>query len=114
MKYILTLLIFLTVNTHAASWVSSTGTVKVLATYAHTETIIVEISDDDIGVGTCSNKKAFAISDSMSPEGRARMYSMLLAAQASGRKVTLSYLNEGGCESWFSTHDVYRKITIAK
>lgn len=46
----------------------------------------------------------------MSPEGRARMYSMLLSAQATGREVTVAVLDTGDCESWFSAQDVYRRI----
>ena len=115
MKLTLTIiLLFISSNTYAASWISTSGTVENIITYAHPETILVDLSTDGTNVGECSNKKTFAISKSMSTEGRARMYAMLLSAQATGRVVTISFLDVDGCEPWFSTLNVYRKITIIK
>jgi hypothetical protein len=115
MKLILaTMFLFASINVYAATWITASGTVKQIVTYAHTETILVNISVEGANVGECSNKSTFAISASNSPEGRARMYSMLLSAQATGRVVSLSFLNEGGCEPWFSAPNIYRKIAIIK
>jgi len=114
MKNITALLLVLFSNFTMAQWLTVSGPVKRIVTYAHTETILVEVSDEDVGAGTCSNKKTFAISSTMSEEGRARMYAMLLSAQATGREVLVSYLDDGGCEAWFGAHDVYRRITVLR
>lgn len=113
MKLVLaTMFFFASINVDAAIWITASGTVEKIITYAHTETILVNISVDGANVGECTSKSTFAISASNSPEGRARMYSMLLSAQATGRVVTLSFLNEGGCEPWGSAPNIYRKISI--
>ncbi|BCL73494.1 hypothetical protein TUMSATVNIG1_54700 [Vibrio nigripulchritudo] len=41
---------------------------------------------------------------------RSRMYSMLLTAKASGKPVTVSYNDVGGCEPWDQNINVYRRI----
>lgn len=110
MKYVLTMLTLLVSISANAGWVDSTGTVKNIITYAHTETILVQLSVSGINVAECSNKTTFAISAQMSSEGRARMYSMLLSSQTTGRPVVVAVLDTDGCESWFSTQNVYRRI----
>lgn len=101
---------FVSINAFSATWITASGKVESIVTYAHTETILVNITTSGTDVAECSNKKTFAISSNVSAEGRARMYSMLLSAQATDRTVTLSFLDVGGCESWFSTQNVYRRI----
>lgn len=43
-------------------------------------------------------------------ERRARMFSMLLAAKASGTPVIVAYSDVGGCEPWGADQNAYRKI----
>ncbi len=93
-----------------AAWLNSTGTVKDIITYSSRETVLVNLSISGAVVDECSNETTFAISKELSPEARARMYSMLLSAQATGRTVVVSYEDSGGCESWGSSPNVYRKI----
>ncbi|WNO10318.1 hypothetical protein [Teredinibacter sp. KSP-S5-2] len=101
---------FLSMNCFAA-WKNVGGKVKSITTYATTETILVTISSHGEDVPECSNKSVFAISKDISSEARARMYSMLLAARATDRSVTLAYNHEGNCEPWGSNQDAYRRIT---
>jgi len=93
-----------------AVWLNSTGKITGIITYAGKETILINISASGADVEECLNKNTFAISSSISPEARARMYSMLLSAQATGRNVTVSYNDVGSCEPWDSNSSVYRKI----
>jgi hypothetical protein len=94
----------------SAGWIDTAGSVEHITTYGHTETILVKLSVNGTDVAECSSKVSFAISKSISEEARARMYSMLLAAQASGRNVRVSYDNVGGCEPWDANGNVFRKI----
>ncbi|WP_233054398.1 hypothetical protein [Motilimonas cestriensis] len=84
-------------SAHAA-WIDTKGTVKHIITYAHTNTVLVELSHAGADVTACSNKSTFAISNAIQAEARSRMYALFLAAQASGREVVVSYNNTGGCE----------------
>tara|TARA_R110002060_G_scaffold29939_3_gene40390 strand:+ start:1181 stop:1447 length:267 start_codon:yes stop_codon:yes gene_type:complete len=84
--------------------------VSSIITYAHTDTIIVNISSVGVDVAECANKASFVISKSISSEARTRMYSMLLSAQATGRTLVVAYSNTGGCEPWDANASVYRKI----
>ncbi|WP_028876996.1 hypothetical protein [Teredinibacter turnerae] len=95
-----------------AGWIYTTGKIEKLVSYAHTETILVYLDKTGTNVEECSNKEVFALSSAMSVEGRARMFSMLLSAQARDEEITLSFLDVGGCEAWFSTPDVYRRIAL--
>jgi hypothetical protein len=102
-------LLLMSASSHAV-WLNTAGKVTHIITYAGRETILVNISSDGSPVAECSNKTTFAISASISEEARARMYAMLLSAQATGRDVVLSYNDVGGCEPWGSNASVYRKI----
>ena len=93
-----------------SAWLNTTGMITNLTTYSHTETILVALSNVGSDISACSDKTTFAISKSISPEARARMYSMLLAAQASGRPVVVSYSDTGGCEPWDASQNVFRQI----
>ncbi len=93
------------------SWFDTSGKVVSIITYAHTETILVNLDNSGTNVTECSSSATFSISKSMTPETRTRMYSMLLAAQASDRTVVISYNETGGCESWYATASAYRSIT---
>ncbi|MDP2572707.1 hypothetical protein Q8W40_10980 [Vibrio penaeicida] len=92
-------------------WLSTSGTITSLTTYGHTNTVLVSLTDQGANITECSNKTTFAISSSLDPEARSRMYSMLLAARASGKAVTISYSDVGGCEPWDRNLNVYRRIT---
>lgn len=98
-------------NLACAAWIEASGTVNRIATYAHTDTVLVYLSGGGTQVAECTNKTVFAISGSMSSERRARMFSMLLAAKASGTSVIVGYNNVGGCEPWDADQNAYRKIT---
>lgn len=89
---------------------STSGKITSLVTYSTTETILVTLEDAGTKVDECSSATTFAISKSISAEARARMYAMLLSAQATGRTVTLSYAPVGSCEPWGSNTTAYRKI----
>lgn len=91
-------------------WIDTTGKVLSIATYATKETILVYLDNNGQDVTECSDKQAFAISNTLSSEGRARMYSMLLAAKTAGTPITVSYTNVGSCEAWGSNNSVYRRI----
>jgi hypothetical protein len=93
-----------------ASWLDVSGKVTNIITYAHTETILVNLDVSGANVVECSNSRTFAISSTISAEGRSRMYAMLLSAQATGRSITVSYNSAGGCEAWGATPNTYRRI----
>ena len=95
-----------------AAWQNTSGTVTGITTYASRNTILISLSV--AGKATdCSDSSVFAISQDLTPEARNRMYSMLLAAQASGSQVTLTYSDVGGCEAWDSNTAAYRTIIRA-
>lgn len=100
MKYVFSLVLFALSFSSDAVWLNTGGKVTGLITYAHTETILVTISNPGADVAECSSKGVFAISSSVSEEARTRMYAMLLSAQATGRNVTISYNDVGNCEPW--------------
>ncbi|MDO6528192.1 hypothetical protein Q4519_21230 [Motilimonas sp. 1_MG-2023] len=56
-------------NAHAA-WIDTKGTVKHIITYAHTNTVLVELSHAGADVTACSNKSTFAISNAIQAEVR--------------------------------------------
>ena len=114
MKYLFTLMLFTLSFSSSATWLDAVGKVTGLTTYAHTETILVSISSPGADVAECSNKSTFAISSTMSAEGRARMYAMLLSAQATGRNVVISYNSVGNCEPWGPNQNAYRRIVRLK
>lgn len=91
-------------------WVDTTGKVLNIATYANTETVLVFLDNNGQDVAECSNKQAYAISNTLSSEARSRMYSMLLAAKTAGTPITVSYTNVGSCEAWDSNNSVFRRI----
>ncbi|GAB1624081.1 hypothetical protein AAOGI_41310 [Agarivorans albus] len=93
-----------------AIWLDTQGKVTNLITYSGPETVLVQLSNTGAPVEGCSDKSTFAISSGISAEARARMYSMLLAARESGRVITVSYSDVGGCEPWGASPNVYRKI----
>ena len=93
-----------------AAWIEASGKVNSIAIYSSTETILVTLNSHGAPVTGCSNTSAFAVSNSMSPEGRARMYAMLLAAKTAGTVITVAYDELGGCEPWGSNQSVYRII----
>lgn len=93
-----------------AAWLNVSGKVENIITYAHTETILVNISANGASVDACSNATTFAISKDISPEARARMYAMLLAAQSTERTVVVSFREVEGCEPWDSNPSAYRQI----
>lgn len=111
MKYILLLFLFLLSNQAYAVWVSVTGKVTNIVSYAHRDTFLVSLSNVGVAVKQCSDNSTFAVGDSYSSERRERMFAMLLTAQASDRSVTISYSDVGGCEPWDSNPDVFRLIT---
>ena len=110
MKILLTSFLLCWSVSSYASWTDTGGQVVSLVTYAHTNTILVTLSKDGTDVEACSNKKTFAISKDIGEEQRTRMYSMLLAAQAVGRDVVVSYNRVGNCEPWDANPSGYRKI----
>ncbi|MEM9101700.1 MAG: hypothetical protein AAGB12_05200 [Pseudomonadota bacterium] len=110
MKKLLPLFLILFSTNTFARWLDTSGTVTSITTYAGTETILVSISSEGTDIEECSNSTAFAISASLSSEARARMYAMLLAAQASNRTVVISYNDVGGCEPWDGAQNVFRQI----
>ncbi|MDO6708529.1 hypothetical protein [Photobacterium sp. 1_MG-2023] len=91
-------------------WIDTSGKVFQIATYATTETILVYLDTSGSDVAECSDKQAFAISNTLSSEARSRMYSMLLAAKTAGTPVTVSYTNVGSCEVWGTNNSAYRRI----
>lgn len=93
-----------------AAWLSTSGKVESIVTYSKTNTVLVALTSSGQEVEECSNKTIFAISKDLVPEARNRMFSMLLASEASDADITVSYLNSGGCEPWDSSPNVYRKI----
>ena len=97
--------------TSLASWLDTSGKIVSIVIYPHTETILVSLDSSGVDVSACSSKSNFAISADISLEARTRMYSMLLAAQASGRNVVISYSDVGNCEPWGANTNAYRKIT---
>jgi len=109
-KYFLVLVFFLFSIKSYAAWLDTSGTVVGITTYASTETILITLSANGRDVQECASKNVFAIGKDLSVEARARMYSMLLAAQATGRTVVVSYSEADGCEPWGSTQNVYRRI----
>lgn len=81
-----------------AAWLSTSGKVESIVTYSKTNTVLVALTSSGQEVEECSNKTIFAISKDLVPEARNRMFSMLLASEASDTDITVSYLNSGGCE----------------
>ncbi len=114
MKYMILVVLLTLSTTSNARWLDVSGNVTHLVTYAHNETILVTLDNTGNDVLECSNKVTFAISKTMSPEGRSRMYSLLLAAKTSGSRVTVSYNDVGNCEPWDANPNAYRKITRLK
>lgn len=114
MKYVFSLTLFVLSFSSAAAWLDVGGKVTGLITYASKETILVTITNPGADVAECSNKNVFAISGSMSSEARARMYAMLLSAQATGRNVVISYNSVGNCERWDANQNAYRRIVRLK
>ena len=116
MKNLSAVLLALSTFSANAVWLNTTGEVKHIATYGTKNTILVTLGDSNgetlagRAVSACSNTTSFAISHNISEEARNRMFSMLLAAKASGQKVTLAYNDVGNCEPWDSNSSVYRKI----
>ena len=110
MKKFLIFLVFSLPASAFAGWLDVTSKVDRLVTYAHNNTVLVYLSKTGSDVTACSNKTGFAISKTIEPEARARMYSMLLAAQASDRDVTVTYNDTGNCEPWDAGETVFRKI----
>ncbi|WP_054113298.1 hypothetical protein [Marinagarivorans algicola] len=108
-KLLLLPLLFLTSMANAA-WLDTQGKVTRLITYAGHDTIPVTLDTAGTDVSECSNKADFVISQSISPEGRARMYAYLLAAKTTGSLVTLSYNHQNSCEPWDANPAAYRKI----
>ncbi|WDD98161.1 hypothetical protein [Thalassomonas actiniarum] len=110
MKYYLSaILLMLALPSHAI-WHSTTAKVKSISTYSGMETILVNLESDGIAVNECSNKATFAISKNISAEARARMYAMLLSAEATGKAISVAYADVGSCEPLGSTPNVYRTI----
>ncbi len=93
-----------------AVWLDTKGKVTRLITYADHDTIIVTLDKAGTDVTACLNKSDFVISQSISAEGRARMYAYLLAAKTTGSLVTISYNHQNGCEAWDTNPAIYRKI----
>ncbi|WP_096087865.1 hypothetical protein [Agaribacterium haliotis] len=111
MKFVFALMLFLLPCLANAYWLEASGEVASLNIYASNNTILVNLKDvDGDDVDECANKTTFAVSKSLEPEARARMYAYLLAAKTAGARVTLAFNHEGGCEPWGSKSDVYRKI----
>ncbi|MBD8513360.1 hypothetical protein IFO68_11805 [Photobacterium sp. CAU 1568] len=114
MKKYIFILIAVCLSSNAFSstnyWVDTTGKVLNIATYATTETVLVFLDNNGQDVAECSDKQAFAISNTLSSEARARMYSMLLAAKTAGTPITVAYTKVGSCEAWGSNNSVYRRI----
>lgn len=112
-KLILSAILALPLNSYAV-WIEAPGKVTHLITYAHNNTILVTLSSSGTPVADCTSKTMFAISKSIEPEARARMYSKLLAAQVSDQTVTVAYNDVGNCEPWDANASAYRKITRLK
>lgn len=93
-----------------ADWLQVKAKVAGISTYSHTETILVTLVLSGTAVADCSNNTSFAISHSLSEEGRARMYSTLLAAQLAGKDVAIAFNRSGGCEPWDTNPMAYRTI----
>lgn len=94
----------------ALTWVSVSGKVTSITTYASTNTILVTLDKPGPSVSACGSQTVFAISKDLTSEARGRMYSHLLTAKASGSNVTISFQDVGGCEPWNSNPNAYRKI----
>ena len=109
-KIFFTALVLVSLKSYSAYWMDTTGKVNSIVNYAHTNTILINLSVAGNNVEECSNKSTFAISASIDPEIRSRMYAMLLSAQATGRNITLSYSNIGNCEGYGSNANSYRRI----
>jgi len=110
MKLLIALFLLIPSQQSLASWLDTSGKVTQLVTYMHNETILVTLSASGAKVAECSNTQTFAISASMSAEGRSRMYAMLLSAQTTGRTITVSYNESGSCEAWDANQNAYRRI----
>lgn len=107
-KYIILLMLFSGFS--QAAWLSTSGKVESIVTYSKTNTVLVALTSSGQEVEECSNRTIFAISKDLVPEARNRMFSMLLASEASDTDITVSYINSGGYEPWDSSPNVYRKI----
>ena len=74
MKKAIACLFMLTVSNFAcAAWIEASGTVNRIATYAHTDTVLVYLDGGGTQVAECTNKTVFAISGSMLSERRWRL-----------------------------------------
>lgn len=93
-----------------AEFRTTSGAVTDITTYAQTETVLVNLSSAGVPDAGCSNVTTFAIGKDISAEARARMYAMLLAAQAGRRSVVVTHDDTVACEPWGSTQNVYRRI----
>ncbi len=93
-----------------AVWLNTSGKVTGITTYAGRDTVLITLDSPGTTVSECASDSVFAIGHDYSAEQRARMYAMFLAAQASDRRVTVSYNDTGNCEPWGSTPSVYRRI----
>ena len=105
------------VSGQALAWHTSGGQVKDINVYSGTDAVLVTLVNPTTGemvngadVTQCSNKTTFAISNTISPERRSQMLSLLLMAKASGRPVRLSYSTSGGCVAYGAGSSVYRGI----
>lgn len=110
MKKIITILALLFSADSAAVWLNTKAKITNIITYSSRNTILVQLEAEGAKVPECSNSNTFAISSTLDPEARARMYSTLLAARSADRPVIVSYNDAGGCEPWGNTSNVYRRI----
>lgn len=111
MKFFIIVLLSSVSYSASAVWVNTTGNINSIVNYAHRDTILVSLSSTGSVVSECSDHTVFAVGHSYLPERRARMYAMLLAAQASDRRITVSYNDAGNCEPWDNSPSVYRLIS---
>ena len=103
------LFLLVTVNVNAV-WIGVTGKVTTILLYDSTDSILVIMDSPGTAVAECSNTQTFAINGSLPADRRNQMLSALMMAKASGQSVTIMFNDVGGCVSWGSTSNVYRKI----
>ncbi|WP_225911822.1 hypothetical protein [Vibrio nigripulchritudo] len=55
-------------------WLSTHGTVTSITTYGHTNTILVDLSDQGANIAKCTSKTTFAISSNLDPEALSNVF----------------------------------------
>ncbi|MDX3773848.1 hypothetical protein QE250_06965 [Chromatiaceae bacterium AAb-1] len=93
-----------------SGWENTKGKVVSINNYAHTDTVLVKLSSPGVSVEACESKDYFAIDGNLPESRRNQMFTVLLAAKASDKEVTIAYDNTGNCIAYGNNPSVYRGI----